>query len=78
MLDKSDFPLHRMGRASITTLRPMDFIAGAKILAERFGDTEPVGVDQAGDARPLFQWCGSALPGIADGATGVEPEGDAQ
>ena len=56
----------------------MDFIAGAKILAERFGDTEPVGVDQAVDARPLFQWCGPALPGIADGATGVEPGGDAQ
>jgi hypothetical protein len=36
----------------------MDFIAGAKILAERFGDTEPVGIDQAGDTRPLFHWCG--------------------
>jgi len=56
----------------------MDFIAGAKILAERIGDTEPVGVEQAGDARPLFQWCGPALPGIADAATGAEPEGDAQ
>jgi len=56
----------------------MDFIAGAKILAERFGDTEPVGLDQAGDARPLFQWCGPALPWSAEAATGVEPEGDAQ
>ena len=46
----------------------MDFIAGAKIRAERFGDTEPVGVEQAGDARPLFQWCGMhpTQPGIAD------------
>ena len=46
----------------------MDFIAGAKILAERFGETEPVGVERAGDARPLFQWCGGhpLPPGLAD------------
>jgi hypothetical protein len=58
----------------------MDFIAGAKILAERFGDTEPVGVEQAGDARPLFQWCGvnPTQPGIVDAGAGLNPEGDAQ
>ena len=56
----------------------MDFIAGAKILAERFGDTEPVGIEQAGDARPLFHWCGvgPAEPGAADPGAGLEPEAD--
>jgi hypothetical protein len=42
-----------------TPLRPMDFIAGAKILAERFGDTEPAAPSRvSADAHVLFHWCG--------------------
>lgn len=37
----------------------MDFIAGAKILAERIGSAGPRAKAQVPpDARPLFHWCG--------------------
>lgn len=78
VLDKWDLPVHGMEVAQRRRCGQMDFIAGAKILAERFGDTEPVGIEQAGYARPLFHWCGvgPAEPGAADPGAGLEPEAD--
>jgi hypothetical protein len=58
----------------------MDFIAGAKILAERFGGTTPVDRQVPIDASPLFHWCGvdPTQPELPDVGTWKQPAAHAE